>query len=323
MDEIRFSQFAAPWRDEKTRLDWKTATALFGSPNWQELELSTTSEVLFSLRGIDYLNPDGLLWVLLLGERARQVDRNRTLWLELPHEGASLRYLKESAFAAVSSEVFMLSNPYDLDRVDVPAPRRGLRFYRVDIDSLGSVVSDVGCLLTSSEFLKGLGIVPFDEVAFEYVPPFLGVVSETTKNVVQHSHSTLSGGRGYIVIGEMRTGVTRICIGDAGRGLRSSLDAKGANVADDAAAIEGALLYHYANPEGEGLFRVLQLVSFLEGAIRIRSGAREVFLDLSNDYLRTEDETRSFIEEKARYHKCANFPGVQVMIDVRRPREKR
>lgn len=319
MQLLSLAQLVTSRSDGRRRLDWRGANEIAQSSVWRGILSSAKRDVLFDLSGFDYLNNDGLLWLLLLAERLRERAPDSTPWLELPRDQAQLRYIKSSGFDRVASELFMVTNVYLVDSLDVRESKAGMRFYRVDIESLPAVMRDFGSLLSSSQFVKSLGMIPLDETSVEFFPAFYQVVTETPKNIVQHSRDTATAGSGYMVTSELGFGVTRICVGDTGRGFRASLQAKGTKAENDFDAIREALLYHYNHREGEGLFRVLQFVSQLKGLIKIRSGSCETRLDLRQRYLADDEDAKVFLENEMLHQSVHPFGGVQLLIDVRRP----
>ena len=162
------------------------------------------------------------------------------------------------------------------------------------------------------------------EFGFEYLQPFVSTISETSKNVVQHSRKQEDSGWGYFIISEIkqrRSSQFRFCIADAGQGFLFSLRSKGVQVSDDLDAIRHALMFRYHTKGGEGLFRTVMFSSQLSGFINIHSGSARASLDLRNTQLRTEDETRRFIEANLTVAKESfYFPGVQIQFDVLGPK---
>lgn len=316
MITIKMASFVNPGRDGKKRLEWNAIMQLLRSEEYSSIRSLSGADVLFSLKGFDFINPDGLVWLLLIGDELK--SKKNYLWLEFPKENGILEYFKASRFHKVALDLFSITNLFYLDEVREQKVKRGMGFYKINIESLSSLMQEL-TLFIISEFPKQVGISSHGELAFEYSPPFLNIIKETAKNVVQHSREVENVGWGYFVVNQIRKDTLRFCIGDSGRGLLSSLQTKQIKVKDDFDAICHALLFRFYKREGEGLFRVVQFASHLNGIIRIRSCAGEAFLDLSRNFLRTDEETKEFIQKNLRnWRSNVTFPGVQLQIDLRR-----
>lgn len=322
MNEVRLADFVMPSKDGKKRLEWGWATSFLQSQQYGTLRDLTCEDIQFSLDGFDYLNPDGLLWVLLLGEQLKK--RDNVLWLELPRSPEQVAYIRESRFAAVVQDDFSIPNIFRLDETINRPLRLDLAFFsRIDINTISRLQNRIVDLFTSQRLIKVLGVTPLGELHVKFMPSLMRVVNETSKNVVQHSGDVPDTGNGYFAISQLGADAIRFCIGDTGCGFASSLRAKGIEVRDDYDAIQHALLFRYYQPFGEGLFRVIQLVSRLGGVIIIRSGSSQTLLNLNRKVLLNDDETKSFVLASiGKKWEQPQFPGVQLQIDVR-PRRLR
>lgn len=316
---IRLANFAIPGSDGKMRLDWNGAIGFLRSPTYREVRELGDHSFLFSLEGFDYLNPDGLIWLLLLGDQLKL--KGNSVWLQLPRDPDQLRYLKSCNFQNVALENFSIANVFYLDEVPSLRFPEGMRFFRVNLTTLATLLRELSTLFGSEDFLRQLGVSPIGEITMEFLPPFLRTIHETSKNIVQHSGRIEDRGYGYLVISPIGKSRVRLCLGDAGRGFSSSLLAKGIRARDDFDAIRHALLFRYYRPGGEGLFRVIQFVSRLGGVVRIRSGSQEGFLTLPQQLFAKDDNTRHFIEHYLKQVPSRfDFPGVQLQIDLRKRR---
>src|SRR5678815_391696 len=83
-DMIRLTEYVSAQRDGKKRLDWNAISEILIHPHFRAaLRSSVKAPIAFSLNGFDYLNPDGLMWVLLMGE-VLTAERNQIVYLDLP-----------------------------------------------------------------------------------------------------------------------------------------------------------------------------------------------------------------------------------------------
>jgi len=317
---VRLADFVTPSKDGKKRLEWGWVNSFLQSKQYRALCDLAREDIQFSLDGFDYLNADGLLWLLLVGEQLRK--QNNLLWLELPRSSEQVAYIRESRFATVAQDSFSIPNIFRLDEpIDRPI-RLGLAFFsRIDMSTIRGLLNRIVDLFKSNKFLEILGITPLGELHAEFLPSLMQVINETSKNVIQHSGDVPDSGMGYFAVSQLGPDVIRFCIGDAGCGFISSLRAKGIKVRDDYDAIQHALLFRYYQPFGEGLFRVIQCVSKLQGVITIRSSTAQAFLNLTRRVLLNDEETQSFIlASMGKKFEQPRFPGVQLQIDIRHRR---
>lgn len=316
MEMVKIADFISPGNDGKKRLEWNGILNFLRSTKYNQIKALTGDDILFSLGGFDFINPDGLIWLLLIGDEFK--SKKNSLWLEFPRDNRQLEYFKLSKFYRVASEIFSITNLFYLDEIREIPSKRGIEFFKVSLESLGTLMRELNLFLTL-DFAKKVDISQYGEIVFEHLPLFLRVIIETSKNIVQHSRERENMGWGYFMMSQVRNDLLRFCIVDAGRGYSSSLKTKGIKTKDDFDAIYHALLFRYYEREGEGLFRVVQFISQLNGIIRIRSGRNEVFLDTSKNILSGDEETKNFIQQNLRKGKSDfYFPGVQIQIDVKR-----
>lgn len=317
MIAIYLSKFIDTGKDNKRRLDWNGINIFLQTKEFFELNISSKKDILFSLKGFDYINADGLIWLLLFGSELKK--KNNSLWLLLPDDIVQLNFIKSSNFYKIAMEQFSIANIFDLESInDLDSPSRGMVFYKVNLESLTSINKDLDHFFTYDIFKK-LHISKFGKVAYEYFPVFMQLINETSKNIVQHSQEEQYTGCGYLIINKIGRDIFRICVCDTGQGLLASLKSKKINVGDDFEAIKHALLYRYYKREGEGLFRVIQFISTMEGSIILRSGSEEAYLNLRNTKFCDDEETKSFIQNNLRINKRKIFfPGLQILIELKR-----
>jgi len=315
MISIELSHFAIPARDQKKRLEWSGVINFLKTEEYAFIKAMPPEEILFSIEGFDYLNPDGLLWLLLIGEELKK--KGHFLSMKLPRDPHQLEYIKASNFHEVALEHFSIVNVYALDEIKPSKIPEAKRFFKVEVWSLPYLLTTLRKFSASDEFFKMLGH-PYDDIKMEYIPPFLSTIEEITKNIVQHSEEKENTGSGYFVMSPYRKEWLRLCIGDAGRGFYSSLTSKKLKPKSDFEAIKLALLYRYSSPGGEGLFRVVQFANKLGGTIRISSKEGEAFLNLQVPPFKDDEATKNFIEQNLKeMRRNYSFPGVQFVIDMK------
>jgi len=318
MISIKLSHFAVFDKEQKKRLDWSGIINFLKAKEYADIKTMSTEEILFSLEGFDYLNPDGLLWLLLIGEELKR--KGHFLLMRFPRNPYQLRYIKALNFHEVALKNFSIVNIFELDEIESLKIPKATRFFNIDLRLLPILLSTLRIIFTSAsdEFFKMLGQRSRDEIVFEYAPLFLSTIEEITKNIVQHSGEKENLGCGYFVMNPYRKEWIRLCIGDAGCGFYSDLTSKELKPQNDFEAIKMALLYRYYL-HGEGLFRVVQFINKLGGIIRISSGKGEAFLNLQKPPFEGDEATKNFIEQNLKkIRRDFSFPGVQFLIDIKR-----
>jgi len=192
MKGIRIRKYSKSDRQGHTRLDWLTAGNVIGSGAYAQAKALRGDEILLSLEGIDYFNPDGLIWLLLLGQQL--ASNGNRLHLELPHDLDRVRTLAESNFDDVAKDVFSVTNRYALDeyrRLNGQTVR--MFFYRVCLDTVGSLRSRLDSHFQSEEFARTIGISRTDQIAFEFLPGFMRAMG---RNQGQSPYLTTASRRG-------------------------------------------------------------------------------------------------------------------------------
>jgi hypothetical protein len=320
MNTVKLYETIKP-ENNRRRLDWLAAQIFLNSPFYKKLNNLEGEDILFSLRKLDFINPDGLFWLILIAE---QIKRNKNyLWLELPTNNLQLEDIKRLNFLSVASKFFSITNSFELDEISQKVKVRQLGFFNIDSNTLRRLLLELNRQLLTRNFVRELGISETGLITFEIIPPIFDILKEGSKNIVQHSSREELTGSGYLVIGRVRREWIRICIGDTGRGFMSSLNEKGFKVTDDFQSIKAALVYRFFQKKeglkGEGLFRVVQSISQLNGVIQLRSCRGRAFLDLRHHILREDDETKDFILANLKGENSHTlFPGVQILIDLKR-----
>ncbi len=319
MIEIRLSQIVREHLDRKKRLQWEDAVTAINSPTYQNFLKSDDPELFLSLRDLDYIDSDGLLWILLLGDFLN--EKGKMVWLELPSNKWQLNFLKKSYFVETAQECFSITNLYKLDDSFIHSgiKRKNdnyLRFWKVDISSINKLSTVYLHKTVSNVLNKNI----LDHLDFTVIQPFVNLIVETNRNLIQHSRGKHGEGWGYFVLSEKPTkfGKRLTCtIGDNGIGFKKSLIDKGLHIRNDQEAINRALLFRYHNREGAGLFRAVQFASRLSGVIRVRSGQASSFINFNNTYLENENSVHDFISNKTikRLEKVF-FPGVQIYVEA-------
>ncbi len=320
MISIQLSDYAPLSSDNKRRFQWDEAQSIIKSPIGDNVLKSNDSELFFSLEGFDYIEADGLLWLLLIGDYLQ--DKGKLMWLELPSDRKQLQFIKSTLFVNAAQELFTITNLFYLDAVRVNKPAFSdipsyFNFLNVDINSV-SLISYVFLIQNISRVLN---LRPTAEMEFEIMQPFANLIIETNRNLVQHSRPRNGDGQGFFVlsVSHRRNGNLLKCVlGDCGMGFNKSLQNKGLVSRNDIDAIKNALLFRYHNQEGAGLFNAVQFASRLEGVVKIRSGWSSAFLNFSKAFLQDREQVQNFINSKTYFRdEKTYFPGVQVYIEAR------
>ena len=309
----RLVEYAIRARDDKLRMNWSTIDRFLGSRDTRSVLALRNAEVKFSIDGFDYLAPDGLIWVLLLGEHL--IAQDNIVWLQLPKQQNQLSYIKRAGFHLAAERSLYIDNRYVLEGVSPEPAARGMQFFRVEPASLNSVLREVNVLLSGETFRERLGITLPDELRFLVLPPFVRTVVETVKNIVQHSGPRPGSGSGYFVIGPVGLSKLRLCVGDVGRGFAATLAEKGIRTENDRAAILAALTFGYDGLQGEGLFRVVEFMSRFNGFLRVHSGQANCRMTVPHRLRDSQSARDHIVANLKQYPQPIAFPGVQIMVD--------
>ena len=301
----------------KSYLNWDTFRNFINSPIYSEIDSSTKNlSIIFMIDRFTLLNLNGLIWLLLIGNRFR--SKGHVLALALPKDEEQLAYIKNLDFQILANNLFEI-NPSYLDNIEKINPLSVIK--EVDNNSLDNFVSSIdgylGEILTQSGAGGISNLGPRAELERRR---YYKSIVELSKNVVEHSGKEAKRGQGYAGIALSGKKIN-LCVVDNGIGFLSSLGKKGVNVNNDEDAIREAFKYSYSNRQalkGIGIFTVLKLIGEIGGNIRIRSGVKETQLRIMKDTA-TDEKINKLIEEMKFSTLKHNFPGVQYDILFNRP----
>jgi len=330
--QVKLADFASHEKGIK-RLEWRCVSSFLQDKQrgYEAITQRKPGEGLiwFSLKGFDYLNPDGLLWVLLIGEEL--TGKGYYLSLELPIEKNNVEYLEECGFLEIAREYFSFLNIFEFGKIKLQRSRgKNVLLAKIEKNTLEGFLARFEQIELRGEILEWLGHPKHDQQRFEYMFPFYNLIKEIAYNIVQHSSYKKDEGKGYFIISPFSPDWVRLCMGDAGQGFLNSLKAKGLEgklkklrweLKNDFDAIKTALAYKYivGDISGGGLFAVVKLASQLRGVIKVRSVRGEATLKLTNGILVDDEETFRYIDTKTIGGVVkSDFPGVQFIIDLKR-----
>jgi len=328
MNELRINllNYSKPIKG-KYYLNWETWRNFLKSSEYKKIESSTNLSINFTMDGFTLINLDGLIWLLLIGDKLHSQERR--LFLTLPNDQGQLRYIKGFDFWKLAKDSFLITNLSSLDSIELRSYTYSM-IEKVNNDTLNGrfldeILISIKGLLDESLTKAGqggisnlgqIGLKERDEV-------YYSALRELSKNVVEHSSRETKKGWGYSGIAHSGDKIN-LCIVDNGIGFLSSLKNKEIIVSNDEMAIEEAFLYGYKNREklkGKGIFDVLTLIRKIGGSIMIRSGTGEGNLKIEKGTINPE-EIKSLIENMEPYPLPTNFPGVQYRILLNPPLEK-
>lgn len=232
--------------------------------------------VLFDARHVRWVDPNGLVGLLVAGSIAREAHGARPR-LELPESPDVLSYMARMAFPAAAAEVF------DFESGGRRASTRG-----------SDVLLEVTPITTHSDVHHVVDLVQGKASAMlssklDYpvtaAVPFAVILSEVCQNIVEHSEA---GGwvaaQTYHWKRRLGRQVVVISVMDVGRGFRGSLsDEHSARYGDrwsDATALEAAFLHGLTrfpdSGRGQGIQQMRKQVRKWDGAISVRSGTARI-----------------------------------------------
>ncbi len=312
METIDLTKYAKKDNKGRIRLAWKECFRFVDSKAYHRILKSKNCHIMFSLANYNFINPSGVIMLLLIGRLLR--SKGLYLWLKLPFGDSPLSFLKSINFASVSSEIFSISNSFLLDSVKASKDNLcdNIRYLSSETFNDILVITDN---YIHSDYIKSLfkEFLPgsyHDNV----IVPFYNSLRELCENIILHSDT----GYGYIIIGPSGPNYISICIGDIGIGFRRRMFAYSSTKLSDFDIIKYALLLRF---EGEitGLFDVINFTHNLNGFIKIRSGHAEAHLDLRDITLESNGSIKSYIENNLIKVSVNNpFPGVQYEIEYRK-----
>jgi hypothetical protein len=257
---------------------------------------------LFDARHVRWVDPNGMLALLVAGSVAR--DRQRALpRLELPESPDVLGYLGRMGFFAEAQALFDFDDrvsrrpggPSDV-LLEITPVRANADVHEV----VDRVQSRAGAILSSK-----LGYPPSAVVQFSVI------LSEVCQNIIEHAEAPgWVAAQAYNWAKRLGRWVVVISVMDLGRGFRGSLaDEHAARYGgrwSDSTALEAAFLHGLTrfpdSGRGQGIQQIRRQVQRWNGAIAIRSGSARI------GQVPTWDDTPPLVDG------LAPFPGSQISI---------
>jgi len=270
---------------------------------------------------LEFVDPYGMTGILLLGHHLTQ--QGRKLLLHLPLSMEVQRCLDQMGFFRYLTEFYRMYPPYR-----PPAARASLAGRQVDRHGLSEAILEITRIAQGDNVTamvrkieKQAGSIfetcPRDE---DWWRGFLGVLSEISHNIIQHSGNT-----GFVGIqrcsDETRQGknVVRIAAMDLGIGFRKSLELRcglqyGENWSD-LVALEEALLHDTlrdpTTDREHGLSAAKYFVQRWGGMLSVRSGTAKLSLFPDRERGRERETCR-----RDRETGLSEFPGVQISLTL-------
>ncbi len=262
------------------------------------------SRTLFDARHLRWIDPDGMVGLLVAGsvaERAQEAIPK----LGLPESSDVSAYLSRMGFFEAAKGVFDF---------EAPGRRAGARPSDVllEITSIAAnadvhtvvdrVQSRAGAILTSKLGYPVTSVVQFSVI-----------LSEVCQNIIEHAEAPgWVAAQAYNWAKRLGRFVVVISVMDTGRGFRGSLaDEHSARYGDrwgDATALEAAFLHGLTrfpdSGRGQGIQQIRRQVRRWDGAIAIRSGTARIA------QVPEWDDTPPLVEG------MQPFPGTQISIVI-------
>jgi anti-sigma regulatory factor (Ser/Thr protein kinase) len=257
--------------DVPASLDHQTVDDLFARS-----EANGDARGLFDARHVRWVDPNGMLALLLAGTVARERHGERPR-LELPESPDVLGYLSRMGFFREAQDAF---------EIDGRAPRRqaGPSDVLLEITPVRAN-ADVHEVVNRVQGLAGAILSTRLKYPPSAVVQFSVILSEVCQNIVEHADAPgWVAAQAYNWARRLGRWVVVISVMDLGRGFRGSLaDEHAARYGDrwsDATALEAAFLHGLTrfpdSGRGQGIQQIRRQVQRWNGAITIRSGSARI-----------------------------------------------
>jgi len=309
----------------KKYLNWNTMRNFLNSYEYRnKIESSKGLSINFIIDHFTSLHLDGLIWLLLIGDKL--LTQGNQLFLTLPTDKNQLKYIKSLNFLNAWTKDFFITNKSSLESVEEYQKLIGLDIQRITDLTLHDFINVSSSYIKSPEFSNQIitGIIPIGGTFLRGVNAYSAALSELPENIVEHSGKEINRGWGYAGMSKSGKKVN-ICIADRGIGFLESFKSKGINVSNDEEAIREALLWGYRNKgrvKGRGIFETIKFMGETGGYIMIRSGNAEGNLKIKKK-IYNDEKVKSLIENDMKiYTLPIYFPGVQYSILLDLPEEK-
>jgi hypothetical protein len=300
----------------RRRLDWWAFRKLLREPSLQRLILDRTAvEVSFNLDGIDYLNGDGLVMLLALGDVLSR--KQHEIYLQIPP--TNHQALLRSGFLALSRRFFRVRGIASLSEFGEDAvlpPGFRLTVNGIDSDSVLALQRGFDAFVRSPAFYQKLNLESTSEAGYEYGPSLGRALHELLKNIIQHSGIR----SGMIAVEQTGNFSIQLTLADCGIGLEESLRVRGLTVRH-LDPLRLCVLHRFYYPDREGLFTVCKTLRRWGGELEIRSGSMSYTYRAKPG--QPDDEQLASELESIEPEAAPFFPGVQCRIAFTIPRSSR
>ena len=269
---------------------------------YDQLDVARTEPLLFDLRRLRWIDPNGMLVLLAAGKVAAGAGSRPRIYL--PGNREVVGYLDRMGFHEAALEVFEIgprstwqrrSRPSDV-LLEITGITRNSDVHGV----VERVQSRAGAILSNTLRYPSSAVVQFSVI-----------LSEVCQNIVEHAR-----GPGWVAAQaynwRRRLGrqVAVIAVADIGRGFRASLEGRHAERFDgrwgDVTALEAAFLHGITRfPDtgrGQGIQQIRKQVKRWQGLISIRSGSARIA------------DTPSWSSKRSVEEGLRPFPGSQINI---------
>lgn len=333
--ELVLSDYVGKTRSGLKVLNWYSFPKIRPKKFW-DIALGK-SPVEFKFGDIDFVAPDGLIWLyhILLYRKSREAPPSL---IDLPQNPRINSFLKNAKFGEISGLLnYSFRNPQQYDFAE---EYQGKQDVTSDVFSKISYMdkrnrSRIATILLdaiSESLLEVYNIRKFGEERFAVMNSFVGTLSEIMSNMMEHGKfNGDSEGFISIILPKKNFPVIRYCFSDIGNGFLHTISNKpdltkfDREITKHEDAIIAGLLYRLLYPENQvfGLHQTLEFIRQRNGSINIISGDANVRIDLGtrkNQKLlinNFHNPSLNWIEKMAIIKKGNNFPGTSILVELR------
>jgi len=269
---------------------------------FRQIDIGRTGPVLFDLRRLRWIDPNGMLGILAAGRVAAEAGSAPRI--SLPDQAEIASYLDRMGFLQAAREVFEFGagsrwrrRPRASDvLLEITPVTKNSDVHQV----VDRVQSRAGAILSNTLGYPASAVVPFSVI-----------LSEVCQNIIEHAERPgWVAAQAYNWKRRLGRQVAVIAVADIGRGFRASLEDEHASRFGerwgDVAALEAAFLMGLTRfPDtgrGQGIQQIRKQVGRWNGLLSIRSGTARI--------ADTPDwSSKPPLEENLR-----PFPGAQINI---------
>ncbi|MEW6214588.1 MAG: ATP-binding protein [Nitrospirota bacterium] len=267
---------------------------------FESIILSATGNTPIDLRGIQFIDPYGMVGLLEIGEIFKSKGVQKSIFL--PESEEVLKYLERMDFFKFADRYF---------RLEPSKPQISGRYLR---SSYSDVLLEITPIEKSDDIHFIVGKVKsraysiltrhlrYDE---RTINGFIVALSEICQNILEHSENTGFVGIQKYHFQNLNKNVVKIAVMDIGIGFRKSLSER-FSLKNDLDAIEKGLFHgasRYADKgRGHGLSAVRRFVKQWNGKLSIRSGTARLSI------------IPGWARGKAKEANLTYFPGAQINI---------